>query len=66
MARKKAPKAPKQRKPEPARVAAQDSVLEEVQTGGLGIDEGIVITTTLILIFAIYLIWDASKMYAVA
>jgi len=65
MARKKArpqkaPKAPK-RKAEPV---AAEPVLEEVDSGGMGIDEGIVITTTLILIGAIFLIYSALQMYA--
>lgn len=67
MARSK--KAPKERKAKPAkapkasRASAAVAVeeIEEVKSGGWGIDEGIVLTTTLALIAACYLAWQAAK-----
>lgn len=38
-------------------------VVEEVPAGGLGIDEGIVLTTFLILIAAVIMVYAASKHY---
>lgn len=43
--------------------AAQAEVLEEVESGGLGIDEGIVLATFFILIGAIVLVYLASQGY---
>ena len=65
MARKKV-RAPKEKKApkRKAEPAAAEPVLEEVDSGGMGIDEGIDITTTLILIGAIVLIYSALQMYA--
>jgi hypothetical protein len=54
MARKKTDKAkkPAKRAPEP-----EADVLEEVDTGGAGIDEGIIFTTFALLAGAVYLIY---------
>jgi hypothetical protein len=54
MARKKKDKAskPAKRAPEP-----ESDVLEEVETGGAGIDEGIVFTTFALLAGAVYMIY---------
>ncbi|MBK8097972.1 MAG: hypothetical protein IPK26_12745 [Planctomycetes bacterium] len=43
--------------------AAPAEAIEAVETGGLGIDEGIVITTFLVLIAAITLIYFAVETY---
>lgn len=44
--------------------AAPVAELEQVQTGGLGIDEGIVLGTFLLLIGAIVLVYFANEAYA--
>jgi hypothetical protein len=54
MARKTTPKAA-----EPAPAAE----LEQVQTGGMGLDEGIVLATFFLLVLAIALVLLASKAY---
>ena len=55
MARKgnKSGKKAKQAKPEP-----QEEVLEEVDTGGFGIDEGILFTTFALLAGAVYMVYS--------
>ena len=42
---------------------APQAELEQVESGGLGIDEGIVLGTFLLLIIAIVLVMVASKAY---
>ena len=46
-------KAKKPKTPEP-----QEAVLEEVDTGGLGIDEGVLFATMVFLIGAVYMVWS--------
>ena len=56
MPRKKSAKAKptkRSRKPEP-----QAEVLEAVESGGAGVDEGIILTTFVLLAGAVYLIWS--------
>jgi hypothetical protein len=43
--------------------AGQAEVLEEVETGGIGIDEGIVLATFLLLIGALVLVIVANQGY---
>ncbi len=43
--------------------AAEPVELEEVDRGGLGIDEGIVLTTFFVLVGAIVLVYYASQGY---
>lgn len=60
---KKAPKEKKVRAPK-TRVATVDAVeVEEVKAGGWGIDEGIVITTTIATAGAVYLMWSQLQIY---
>lgn len=47
----------------PARGAAAEPVLEAVQTGGLGIDEGVILCTTLALLAAVVLVYMALGRY---
>jgi hypothetical protein len=54
MARKTTPKAAE---------AAPAAELEQVQTGGMGIDEGIVLATFFLLVTAIAAVLYASKAY---
>jgi len=43
--------------------AAPVAELEQVQSGGMGIDEGIVLATFFLLVGAIVLVYVASKAY---
>ena len=43
---------------------AAELELEQVETGGMGIDEGIVLTTFFLLIGAIVLVYMAAEAYA--
>ena len=45
-------------------VSVPDAELEQVETGGLGIDEGIVLGTFLLLVGAIVLVLYANEAYA--
>lgn len=48
------------KKPAPAAPVAE---LEQVKTGGMGIDDGIVLATFLLLVTAVALVMVASKAY---
>ena len=52
----------RQAAPEPV---AEDTI-EEVKTGGMGIDDGIVLSTTIILVVACVLMYMTAQKYAVA
>ena len=41
-----------------ARPEPQEAVLEEVDSGGLGIDEGILFATLMFLGCAVYMVWS--------
>lgn len=43
---------------------APEVALEEVETGGMGLDDGIVLTTFLLLVGAIVLVYMAGEAYA--
>lgn len=47
-------------------VAAEAPAIEQVETPGLGIDEGIVLGTFLLLLGAIVLVYFANQQYPVA
>lgn len=44
---------------------APEVEIEQVDTGGLGVDEGIVLATFFLLIGAIALVWIASESYVI-
>jgi hypothetical protein len=44
---------------------AEAEVVEEVAEGGMGIDDGIVLTTTVLLIGAVVLVYLSYQIYAV-
>ncbi len=58
------PKKSKETKKE-APVVEAEAAVEEVKEGGLGFEDGIVLTTSLLLLCALALTWLASKSYAV-
>jgi len=62
---KKAPKEKKAKKAAPARRQAAEAVveIEEVKAGGMGIDEGIILTTTIAMGGALFLMWQAVQTY---
>jgi len=69
MARKK--KEPRGSKAKPAKVSrrsapAADAVVEveEVKSGGMGVDEGVIIGTTLLLAVACFVMWQAMQVYS--
>ena len=43
--------------------APEPEVIEEVESGGMGLDDGIVLTTTILLIGSIVLVWLALGGY---
>ena len=45
--------------------AVEAEAIEEVVEGGMGIDDGIVLTTTVMLIGAVVLVYLAYQIYAV-